>query len=242
MAGPQQVTITNIGPDPFTLVDATVGGLTPTAFTAGSAAGLLAAGATRMVDVSFSPQNPGDYSATLGFAASDNTIPPATVSLTGKGEAARVELAPATLDFGKVPVGTTSAPRTVTVSNTSADTVQLASIASDAAAFAVAGNATASIPAGARSTFTVTFAPAMEGMATANIALTLAGAASPEVVLAATGTGVAPAPPDMAMGGAPPKGGCSVAGQGSAPTLGMALALLVLALGLRRRRPPTETQ
>jgi MYXO-CTERM domain-containing protein len=88
VAGPKSVVVTNLGGDPLTLVEAAIAGSTPAAFNATSASGILAPGATRSVDVTFSPSAAGDFAATLTIESTDTTVPKATVGLTGKATAA----------------------------------------------------------------------------------------------------------------------------------------------------------
>src|SRR5205085_1018030 len=110
------------------------------------------------VNVTFSPMVTGDATARLSFKASDNTIPPAVVTLVGKGAAAKVSVNPASLDFGTVAVGATSKPQMVTLTNVSMTALKIMSVSSDNPAFAVNGVDTATnVSPSGKSTFNVTF-------------------------------------------------------------------------------------
>jgi MYXO-CTERM domain-containing protein len=244
MATPQTVTITNISNAPFNLVAAMLGGTTPAPFSVSDPSGTVGPGATQTVTLGFQPTTPGTYSATATFATDDATIPPAVVALTGQGTAPRLQAMPATIDFGRIAIGSSSVARNVVLTNSSADPLQLKSVTSDAAVYATSGvNTTALVAAGAHTTFGITFTPTKEGTATATITVMIVGGTAAEATVNVTGVGVtATSMPDMGMGpiGKPP-GGCSVAAGGRASASGVLLATLAfaaLAVTRRRRRAP----
>ena len=70
------------------------------------------------VHVVFSPNAVGPQSGTLTVAGHD-------VSLTGRGTTNTIGVAPGSMGFGNQPVSTSSAPRTVTVTNTGSETLHL---------------------------------------------------------------------------------------------------------------------
>jgi len=232
----QMVTLTNSGGDPLKLADATVTGMTATAFTVGSAAGQLMPGATKMVSVDFSASAAGDYAATATFAATDNTVPPATVMLTAKGVSSLIVAMPSTLDFGTVEVGAASSPQAVKVTNQGSMPVKLMAVVADDPSFVVAGvDTSGSIAAGATSMFNVSFAPTSAGSKTGKISITLVGGMGPEATVMATGVGKPPTP-DMGGGGAQ-SGGCSCAigERGRATPFALALFVLAAVWVVRRR-------
>jgi hypothetical protein len=146
----------------------------------------VAAGATCTVGVTSSPTVTGDATGTLTFT--DNAAnSPQTVSLKGTGSTP-VTLAPSTLDLGAVAVGSTSAAKTVTLTNHENVTLNFSSILASAG-FAVAGNTCgASVAAGATCTVGVTFSPTATGAATGTLTFTDGAANSPQAV-SLTGTG-----------------------------------------------------
>jgi sugar lactone lactonase YvrE len=116
----QSAFLTNTGGSPLVITSFTVTGPNAGSFLYGGGTGLtckgpLARGASCEFSLSFSPQTTGAYSASLVVVdnASDS---PQTIALTGNGPFATVS--PTALDFGSQTVGTTSAPQTVTVTNT----------------------------------------------------------------------------------------------------------------------------
>jgi len=84
-------------------------------------------------------------------------------------------LSPATLSFGNVPVGTTSAAQVVTVTNPGATTINIAQIASelgaDPAEFPQTNNCPAALGQNATCQISITFAPAAVGPASAGVAI-----------------------------------------------------------------------
>jgi hypothetical protein len=116
----QMETLTNTGGSPLVITSFTVTGPNATSFVYGppfytTCNSSLARGASCQFIVNFQPPTTGAYSASLVIVdnASDS---PQTIALTGTGPFATVS--PTTLDFGSQAVGTTSAPQTVTLTNT----------------------------------------------------------------------------------------------------------------------------
>jgi uncharacterized repeat protein (TIGR01451 family) len=145
--------------------------------------------------VSFAPMSVGAHSATLEVR-DDATGSPQTVHLTANGvggTGALASIEPASLDFGDEAVGTTSAPRTVTVTNVG--TVPLftsADIPIPANGFAETANCVALQP-GESCAFSVTFTPAALGPASAHLAIVDPMPSSPQLI-SLTGTGVPAVP------------------------------------------------
>src|SRR5207249_2334047 len=77
----------------------------------------LAAGANCTINVTFTPTASGARTGTLSLA-DDAGGSPQIFSLGGSGTAPGVGLAPTSLDFGNQLLATTSAPMTVTLTNT----------------------------------------------------------------------------------------------------------------------------
>ncbi|HLY17942.1 MAG TPA: choice-of-anchor D domain-containing protein, partial [Bryobacteraceae bacterium] len=140
----------------------------------------IAAHSSCKVGVTFSPTAIGKATGTLTFTDSAVTSPQ-TVSLTGTGTAP-VTVSTSTLSFGTVAVGSTSAPKTVTVTNHLSVALNFAGIAASAG-FAVSSNTCgASIAAGAICTIGVTFSPLAKGTASGTLTITDDAAGSPQTV------------------------------------------------------------
>lgn len=108
-----------------------------------------------------------------------------------------VSLSPSSLSFGNQNVGTTSAAKSVTLTNTGNAALSITSIGeagANAADFAESNNCPASLAAQASCLINVTFSPSAAGAESANIALVDNAANSPQSV-AESGTGVTPPPP-----------------------------------------------
>ncbi len=100
--------------------------------------------------------------------------------------------------------------------------VTVASVTAADADYVVDTNGLATLAPGATGTFTETFAPLKEGAIASTVAVTLAGATTPELSIALTGTGAA----------RPSVGGCSTGGGGATWPAWLAVVGLVV----RRRR------
>src|SRR5207244_4223255 len=100
------------------------------------------------------------------------------MTLSGNGTAPGVGLAPTSLDFGNQLLATTSAPMTVTLTNTGAAALTINSFApsSDFAATSTGASACptspATLPAGANCTINVTFTPTASASRTGTLSLT----------------------------------------------------------------------
>ena len=112
---PQQpVTVTN---NSGHSVDLNISNSNPNDYSiSGCGGGPLAGGDTCTIQVVFSPNAVGPQSGTLTVAGHD-------VSLTGRGTTNTIGVAPGSMGFGNQPVSTSSAPRTVTVTNTGSETL-----------------------------------------------------------------------------------------------------------------------
>lgn len=101
-------------------------------------------------------------------------------------------VAPATLVFGNLAVGSTSAAQTVTLSNTGGGSLTVGSLSAAAAPFARSGGTCSAVPitlaAGASCTLTYTYAPTAPGAA--NQTLTVDAGAAGNGTVALSGTGI----------------------------------------------------
>ncbi|MBI1947226.1 MAG: choice-of-anchor D domain-containing protein [Deltaproteobacteria bacterium] len=139
--------------------------------------------------VEFAPQQEGASAGSVVIEAPDGTA--LLVPLTGAGDPPAVSLAPATLDFGAIAVGT-GAQRALTVTNLSGERLALPLVI-DGAGFVVGGAATTvlSIEAGEALDVAIDFLPARGGPYQARALVEICGTlCGPEVALG--GEGLAP--------------------------------------------------
>lgn len=154
----------------------------------------LAVNANCSVSVTFKPAAAGDRTASLSF--SDNAAgSPQTVPLSGTGVVPQpaVTLSPASLTFAAMAVGHTSAPQTVTVTNSGTATLNVSGVSltgSNPGDFAQT-NTCGGVAVGASCAITVTFTPATAGSMTAALSVTDDAAGSPHTA-ALSGTGDQP--------------------------------------------------
>jgi hypothetical protein len=149
----------------------------------------VAAGASCTVNVTFTPTAIGTRTASLTFT--DDASPATqTVALTGVGTA--ISLAPTSLNFGTVAVGTTSAAKSITVHNAGTLTVTFTgfSIAgTNPGDFLISGNTCgSSIAGGASCTVSTKFKPTATGTRKGTLRVADNGGGSPQTA-ALTGTG-----------------------------------------------------
>jgi hypothetical protein len=146
----------------------------------------LAGGASCTVNVTFSPTAAGNRSGTLTVA---NSASPATASLSGVGVAPGpiLNANPGALAFGSATVGSTTAAKSVTVTNsgTSAATVSGVTVSGD---YAQTNNC-GSLAVGASCTVNVTFRPTTSGARSGTVTITSNANNSPTTV-SLSGTGV----------------------------------------------------
>ena len=164
----------------------------------------VAAGAQCSVSVTFTPSVAAAEAATLVFT-DDDLNSPQNVSLSGTGSnSPGVGLAPTGLDFGNQLLATTSAPMTVTLTNTGAAALTINSFAAsgDFAATSTGASACptspATLAAGGTCTINVTFTPTASGARTGTLSLTDNAGGSPQIMtLSGNGT----AAPDFGLTG-----------------------------------------
>jgi hypothetical protein len=117
-SAPQTVTLTNYG-STTTAITSIVSNLPVFAITTKTCGASLAAGASCTVTLTFKPNSAGVFIGTLTFTDADITSPQ-IVTLTGTGVTApTATLLPASMSFGSVAIGTTSASKTSTLTDTS---------------------------------------------------------------------------------------------------------------------------
>jgi beta-lactamase superfamily II metal-dependent hydrolase len=179
---PYSGTVTASGADgPFTFAVST--GAVPTGLTLG-VGGVLAGMPTAAGPFTFTVQ----ATAANGCAGSGSftvTVTPPPIVLTA---------APATIDFGIVPAGTT-ATQPVTLTNVSATPIVLTTVTIagvDAARFSAGAPGATTLGAGGSTTASITFAPTVGGVRSATLTVATSGGASTSVALAGVGSVATP--------------------------------------------------
>jgi len=189
-SAPKVVTITNKGTSAVT-----IGSLTASdEFTAsGSGAtpcsGTLAANAKCTFSVTFTPSVKGSIKGSVTIA-NDSPINPMLYPLTGTG-VLPVSFSPTSLTFAAQPVGTTSAPKTVTLTNNQTVLLNITAITASGDYAATPGGTTpcgATVAAKGKCTFQVTFTPSISGTIKGAVTIAHDAQGSPQVV-GLTGTG-----------------------------------------------------
>ena len=146
----------------------------------------LAAKASCSVGVTFSPTAIAVSAGTLTFN-DDALNTPQTVSLSGTGTAP-LTLSASSLSFGSVKVNTTSAAKSVTVTNRSSAAVSFSGIATTAGFNLASNTCGASIAAGATCSVGVTFTPTATGSVSGTLTFTDSSVSS-LLTVTLTGTG-----------------------------------------------------
>ena len=157
--------------------------------------GTVAAASSCTISVSFTPIASGTRTGSITI--NDNAPGgPHIVSLDGTGIGPAVTLAPATLAFPTLPVGTHSSAQIVTLENTSSSALNISSIQA-AGDFSQTNDCPASLAVGTSCSMNVTFTPTSSGARAGTITITDSAPGSPQVI-SLSGTGS-----DFSISGAP---------------------------------------
>ena len=184
-SAPQSVTITNTG-----TADLTVSSSLDAAGQFGNAGGTcpaapftLTPGASCDRAYVFQPMTTGPQPQTITLQSNAPTSPDA-INLAGTGIQAVLAVAPNPLDFGGQEVGTTSAPASITLSNSGSADLNVSAIDAASAPFSTVGGSCGAAPftigTGASCTIDYTFAPTATGAASQSISVTSNSATSPD--------------------------------------------------------------
>ncbi len=161
----------------------------------------IAPSQTCVISVSFSPAAAGGRSGTLTIK-SNALSSPDSVSLSGTGIAPLISVTPAALQFGSVPVTSTSAPQTVTVANAGTSDLTVTSAAASGP-FAVSSDACtgagAIAPAGTCQ-IAVVFMPSSAGPGSGTLTIASNGGTA---AVALSGSGSPVADLNVSIGAAP---------------------------------------
>lgn len=194
--GPKVVTLTNSGSASITITSIGFTGADPGDFTVyqKTCGASLAASASCTATILFKPTVSGTRTSTLTLTDSAGNSPQqVSLSGIGTGGTSTVSASPATLAFGSVNDGSTSAPQTITVSNGTASSVTLSSpgiSGANATSFAVASTTCGTaLAASASCTASVVFEPTAPVADSATWSITSSNSTTPlSVTLSGTGT------------------------------------------------------
>ena len=184
----QTVTLTNTGNATLNISSV---GITGDFLKSSQCGNQLGAGLSCTVQVTFRPKIKGTRTGTLSFT--DNAPgSPQTVPLTGAGTV--VQVGPGSLDFGNQPVGTRSAPQTITLTNLGQQPLTITAInltGTNPADFNRTTTCSFVTPLapGASCTISVSFRPTATGSRTASVTIKDNGGGSPQQV-PVSGTGI----------------------------------------------------
>jgi len=174
------------------------------AISANTCGATLAAAATCMISVTFTPASAATFTASISVA--DNAAgSPQTAVLSGTGTASlapQAILTPTTLSFPNTTVGNTATSMSTVLSNSGTSTLNIAGITvtgTNSADFAITANSCgATLAAATTCTISVTFTPASAATFTASISVADNASGSPQTATL-TGAGTAPAATDFTL-------------------------------------------
>jgi trimeric autotransporter adhesin len=167
----------------------------------------LNSGQACTLPVDFTPTASGTNNGTLVLTDNSLNVPTSTqtISLTGTGvgQAAGPQpvLTPATINFGSLTVGTTSAAQTATLSNTGGVPQSISSFGffgNSTSSFTQSNNCGPSLAAGASCSIAITCTPAAAGSLSANLGANFPSP-EPQLSIALTCTGTAAAAPQVTL-------------------------------------------
>ena len=188
---PKTVTILNKGTSDLVVSGITTDGINGSEFGQENECSTILAGASCTMTAAFSPGLPfGKKSAVATISSNDPKKPTVTVNTSGTAAPPKISVSPTSVAFGSVQVGSTSSPRTVTVSNTGVSDLLIndISITGEAAADFGQMNDCTTILTGTSCTLTATFAPALIGTESAIMSISSNDPAKPVVNVKLSGS------------------------------------------------------
>jgi hypothetical protein len=179
-SSPQTETLTNTGNATLNITSISAGANNGSVSATSTCGSSLAPGASCTVSLSWIPGVPGPMSGRLTFT--DNAPnSPQTVPLTGVGVLPAVTLSPTSLSFPTQLVFTSSQPQAVTLTNTGAGILTIASV-TVSGQFAETNTCGSTVKSGTSCTISVTFRPRTEGTLTGFVSITDNAPGSPQKV------------------------------------------------------------
>jgi hypothetical protein len=195
----QSVTVSNMGATAVDITDVSLTGANAADFTLGAGncqGATIAASGSCQISVSYLPTADGPQNAAVSIM--DNAVAsPQQILLSGQGTF--VKLVPAAVNFGSVTLGTISAPRTITVTNTSARQIGFDAIGvtgAEAGDFLESKTCGTGLDAGASCSIIVKFIPTATGARGAALYVFVSRGDNPRQV-ALAGTGASAGPPTV---------------------------------------------
>jgi hypothetical protein len=179
----QAVTVYDLGTSPLTVSNVTTTGDFAIQNGCGSVA---ASGGSCAIQVTFTPTAAGVRNGTLSIADSSPGSP-RTVTLSGGGAVPSATLSPSALTFPAQPVGTTSAPQTVTITGTGVIALEISRIQTSGP-FAETNTCGPSLTQGNSCSVSVTFSPTSANNSTGTLQISDNASDSPQTI-ALSGTG-----------------------------------------------------
>jgi hypothetical protein len=214
---PVSFTITNASADPLTI--ASIVSSNNALFAVSGAPTTVAGGATATFTVTFQPAVPGSFSSTLTITSNASNTPSYVINLTGTGtgvvanpeidvlQAGTPYASGSTFSgFASTQQGSTSAPVSFTIQNTSADVLTISSI-NTTGNFAISGTAPTTVAANSSATVAVTFSPTATGTRTGTLVINSNDQDEATYTINLSGQGTTPPPtitalnPNTAVGG-----------------------------------------
>lgn len=195
-SAPKTVAIGNKGKGDLVIGSTTLSGTNAAEFAVTGDCTTVAPGGSCALAVTLTASSPGKKSAVLTIASNDTKKPTLTVKLSGQAMPPAVKASPASLKMGSVKVGTSSAPKVLTITNRGKSDLVIGSITlsgTNAAEFAVTGECGTIAPGGS-CTVTVALTAASAGKKSAVVtiatndpkkpalAVKVAGEAKPPVI------------------------------------------------------------
>jgi archaellum component FlaF (FlaF/FlaG flagellin family) len=140
----------------------------------------LAAGASCTIRVQFAPTTSGQ---TLGNISVADNAPgsPQKALLKGTGTVPPAILKPTAVDFGALAVGTTSAAKTITLTNQGSTSLTFNNVSTSSSDFAATSNCPSQLGAGASCTISVTLNPSAGGTRIATLSVNDSDPSSPQI-------------------------------------------------------------
>ncbi|MFC5860825.1 beta strand repeat-containing protein [Acidicapsa dinghuensis] len=155
---------------------------------------VLAPSAACTLSVSFAPSQAGTRIGSITVNSAATGFTPTVIGLTGTGlPAAQLAVTPSHLTFSTIPVGSSSSPQTITVSNPGTAALQGLTATATGPFTTGSGSCGSTLAAGASCAITVTFSPKTAGVLTGVVTLSSSSVGVPSVAIQASGTGLAPA-------------------------------------------------
>jgi hypothetical protein len=171
----QNVTLTNTGNTALSITNIAVTGTDSNWYAESNTCGTsVAAGASCTITATFTPLQGGPASPSINLTDT-GTGSPQSIALSGTGVIPTATLAPMSLNFGNVNLGTSSSPLTATLTNSGTAALALSSIGisgTNSNDYSETNTCGTSLAIGATCMITVTFTPQATGSTSADVTLT----------------------------------------------------------------------